>query len=256
MTHVVHPRARSVDQRHDTGPFDVIGDVHGCGTELEMLLARLGYDVDSAGLWRSPAGRTPVFVGDFVDRGPRIADTLRIAMRMVAAGVALAVPGNHDMQFARRLAGEDVPVVYGMDTSLAAVAAEPDTFRADVVRFFEDIKGHYVLDRGRLVVAHTGLAESLHGVDTWESRQMAIYGVLEGEIDAVDITRRHSWLPGYQGTATVVYGHTPVSEAVWHRNTIDVDTGCVFGGSLTALRWPERELMSVRALDVYHRRGG
>ena len=121
MTDIVHPRARAIDQRHDPGPFDIIGDVHGCATELERLLDRLGYRLQADQVWRSPDGRTPVFVGDLVDRGPRIADTLRIVMRMVAAGVAFAVPGNHDMQFALRLAGEDVPVVYGMDTSLAAL---------------------------------------------------------------------------------------------------------------------------------------
>jgi diadenosine tetraphosphatase ApaH/serine/threonine PP2A family protein phosphatase len=255
LADLVHPRSQSVDQRHEPGPFDVIGDVHGCTTELEDLFERLAYDRDAAGVWWSPAGRTAVFVGDLVDRGPRIVGALRTVMAMVAAGVAYCVPGNHDLQLARVLAGEDVPIVYGLDTSLAELDRESAEFRMQVAGFFEAIKGHYVFDDGRLVVAHTGLAERLHGVDTWESRMMAAYGVVDGEIDGTDLAKRHSWLAGYRDAAVVVYGHTPVSEARWHGPTIDIDTGCVYGGRLTALQWPERTLVSVPARRRYHPRG-
>ena len=176
-------------------------------------------------------------------------------MAMVAGGAAYAVPGNHDLQLARVLSGDDVPIVYGLDTSLAALAAEPQELSTRVAAFFEAIKGHYVFDRGRLVVAHTGLAEDLQGVDTWESRMMAAYGVVEGEIDATDLSKRHSWLAGYRGKAAVVYGHTPVEQAVWHGRTIDIDTGCVYGGLLTAVQWPERTIVSVPARKPYHRHG-
>jgi protein phosphatase len=255
LADVVHPRAQSIDQRHETGPFDIVGDVHGCTTELEDLFDALHYRVDASGVWRPLPGRTAVFVGDLVDRGPRISDALRSVMDMVAAGVAYAVPGNHDLQLARALAGEDVPIVYGMDASLAQLAHEPGAFRARVLAFFDAIKGHYWFDDGRLVVAHTGLAERLHGVDTHESRMMAAYGVVTGEIDGTDLAKRHSWLADYRGEAVVVYGHTPVDEAAWHGATIDIDTGCVYGGRLTALQWPERTLVSVPARERYHVRG-
>ena len=220
------------------------------------MLHVLGYRRDSAGVWLPSHDRTVVFVGDLVDRGPRIADSLRIAMAMVAAGVALAVPGNHDLQLARLLSGEDVPIVYGLDTTLDALAAESPEFSVRVRAFFDAIKGHYLFDGGRLVVAHTGLAEHLHGVDTWESRMMAAYGVVAGEIDSTDLAKRHSWLPDYRGSAAVVYGHTPVAEAEWVGRTIDIDTGCVYGGRLTAVQWPERTIVSVPAHEVYHARGG
>ncbi len=251
MPYETHSRSHSVDRREDSGPFDIIGDVHGCADELERLLERLGYAPDAGGVWRSPAGRTAVFVGDLVDRGPRIVDALAIAMGMVAAGTAFAVPGNHDLQLAAYLRGEAVPVVYGMDTSLDQLDQASRLFRRDVVRFFNAIKGHYVFDGGALVVAHTGLAEEHHGVDTLETRLLAAYGVIDEEIDANDPARRHPWLAGYQGRAAVVYGHTPIAEPTWVRQTIDIDTGCVFGWRLTALRWPERELVWVDAKAEY-----
>ena len=255
MPHVVHPRAQSVDQRLDAGPFDIIGDVHGCATELEDLLDELGYRRDASGVFQPSHGRSAVFVGDLVDRGPRIAEVLRIAIDMVAAGAAFAVPGNHDLQLARLLAGEDVPIVYGLDKTLDALAAEPPGFSDRVAEFFDTIKGHYLFDAGRLAVAHTGLAERFHGEDTPECRMLAAYGVVNGEIDSTDFATRHSWLADYRGKAAVVYGHTPVAEAQWDGRTIDIDTGCVYGGRLTAVRWPERTIVSVPAREPYHVRG-
>lgn len=255
MSYQAPPRIHAIDQRSDHGPFDIIGDVHGCADELESLFLLLGYHQDTSDryLWKPPAGRTAVFVGDFVDRGPRIADALKIAMQMVSAGVAFAVPGNHDLQLARHLAGEMVPIVYGLEDTLEQLDREPPVFRDDVLTFLTSIKGHYLFDAGRLVVAHTGLPQDLHGVDTPESRQLAAYGVLDGEIDPHDPARRHSWIAPYSGVAAVVYGHTKVVDAVWVGNTIDIDTGCVFGWRLTALTWPERHLVSVPARREYVR---
>src|SRR5262245_25403958 len=109
----------SVDQRHRIGPFDIIGDVHACLDELNDLFGALGYVADARRGWTSPAGRTAVFVGDFVDRGPDNAGTLTLAMRMVEAGTALAVPGNHDMQLERHLSHGDAPLVYGLKETVA-----------------------------------------------------------------------------------------------------------------------------------------
>ncbi len=88
------------DLRHLTGPFDVIGDIHGCSSELEALLAKLGYEDG-----RHPEGRTAVFVGDLVDRGPDSPGVLRRVMDMVASGDALCVPGNHENKLGRWLNG-------------------------------------------------------------------------------------------------------------------------------------------------------
>jgi diadenosine tetraphosphatase ApaH/serine/threonine PP2A family protein phosphatase len=244
---------RGADRRSVTGPFDVIGDVHACVDELADLFTALGYVPDVEAGWRSPEGRLPVFVGDFVDRGPSNAGVLRLAMRMVGAGSALAVPGNHDVQLERHLAGDPVPLVYGLAETVTELSREPDEFRREVLAFLQGLPGHLWLDHGRLVVAHTGLAEALHGDDSPRTRTLAAYGVADGEMDPSDPEKRHAWVRDYQGQAAVVYGHTSVAEPVWRQRTIDIDTGCVFGWRLTALRWPERTLVSVPARRRYVR---
>src|SRR5690606_13783373 len=110
---------------------------------------------------------------------------------------------------------------------------------------------HYVLDDGRLVVAHAGLKASMQGRGSGAVREFALYGETTGETDEFGLPIRYNWAAEYRGKATVVYGHTPVPEAEWLNNTICIDTGCVFGGSLTALRWPEKELVDVPAAKVY-----
>jgi protein phosphatase len=239
------------DRRGDAGPFDVIGDVHGCADELEMLLDRLGYAPDAEGVRRHPEGRRAVFVGDLVDRGPRVVDTLRIAMGMVEAGSAYAVPGNHDVKLVKALRGRNVQVKHGLQQSLDELAAETPEFRERVAAFLDGLVSHYVFDGGRLVVAHAGLKEEMQGRASGGVREFALYGDTTGETDEFGLPVRYDWARDYRGKAAVVYGHTPVPEAEWLNGTINVDTGCVFGGKLTALRWPERELVSVPAAREY-----
>ena len=245
------PRVSPVDQRQCAGPFDVIGDVHGCAGELEELLGALNYRPDAGGTWRSRTGRIAVFVGDFVDRGPRIVDTVMLVRDMVRTGAALAVPGNHDIQLARFLRGEPVRVEHGLQSSLDALEASPPHVSVEVEQFLSSLPGHVVLDHGQLVVAHTGLGAERHLDPSDETYRTAVYGVADGAMDPFDVFKRHPWLRGYGGPASVVYGHTASAEAVWQGPTIDIDTGCVFGGRLTALRWPERTLNSVDARAMY-----
>lgn len=254
LRHDHPPAVLSVDQRHLNGPFDIIGDVHGCLDELEALFGALGYERDAEAGWRSPERRLPVFVGDLVDRGPAGVGVVELVSRMVERQAALCVPGNHDIQLERYLSGEPVPLLFGLEATVREFEAQPADVRHRALEFFRSLPGHYVLDGGRLVVAHTGLHADLHGVDTAECRHLAAYGVNDDSIDPRDTAARHPWVAGYCGTACVVYGHTPVLEPVWTGQTIDVDTGCVFGWRLTALRWPERTLVSVPARQIYARR--
>jgi diadenosine tetraphosphatase ApaH/serine/threonine PP2A family protein phosphatase len=223
-------------------PYDLIGDVHGCRSELETLLAELGWVGD-----HHPEGRTAVFVGDLVDRGPDTPGVLRRVMRMAAAGTALCVQGNHEAKLLRALRGADVRVAHGLAESLAQLAREPDELREQVIGFLAGLPHQLSLDGGRLVVAHAGLREDLHGVDSPRSRSFALYGDTTGHRDQYGLPVRLPWQDDYRGDAMVVYGHTPVREARWVHNTICLDTGVVFGGRLTALRYPERELVSVPA---------
>ena len=246
------------NRKHEAGPFDIVGDVHGCFDELAELLAELGYTVaDSArgdGLRYTvtpPAGRRLVFLGDLVDRGPRVPDVLKLVMAAVADGVALCVPGNHDMKLMRALSGKNVQVTHGLDRSLAQLAAETAEFRDAVGRFIDSLVSHYVFDDGRLVVAHAGLVEGMQGRGSGKVREFCLYGETTGETDEFGLPMRFNWAAEYRGKAAVVYGHTPVPEPQWLNNTINIDTGCVFGGRLTALRYPERTLVSVDAKEQY-----
>ena len=241
----------AVDRRGDTGPFDVVGDVHGCADELRELLDRLGYAAGADGTWRHPLGRRAVFVGDLVDRGPAVAEVLDIVMRMHADGSALCVPGNHDDKLLRRLRGRNVVIAHGLQQSLDSLAERPPTFTHDVVRFLDGLPSHLVLDGGALVVAHAGMVERLQGRDSRRVRDFALYGDTTGEVDELGLPVRRDWAASYHGRAAVAYGHTPVARAMWVHGTVNLDTGCVFGGALTALRWPERETVSVRARHAY-----
>jgi protein phosphatase len=246
------------NRRHDRGPFDIIGDVHGCIDELVALLGQLRYAiaVEEAGagpryVVQPPDGRKAVFVGDLVDRGPDTPAVLRLVMAMVESGAALCVPGNHDVKLVRKLAGRDVQVTHGLAESLEQLEREPAEFRRQAAAFLDGLVSHYVLDDGRLVVAHAGMREEMQGRGSGKVREFALYGETTGETDEFGLRVRYDWAAGYRGLANVVYGHTPVPEPEWVNNTICIDTGCVFGGRLTALRWPERELVSVPAARVY-----
>ncbi|WP_133272520.1 polynucleotide kinase-phosphatase [Hymenobacter radiodurans] len=284
------------NRKHETGPFDIIGDVHGCYDELVQLLDKLGYVVeaepvvdvrdlgvrvtrrsgpaaeasgDASGEDNKPmasssasfqdgaraeinsAERRVIFLGDLVDRGPASPQVLRLVMRMVQDGLALCVPGNHDIKLLRHLGGKSVNVQHGFAETLEQLAAESDTFKSQVRQFLDGLVSHYVLDGGRLVVAHAGMREEMQGRGSGAVRAFALFGETTGEIDEFGLPVRYNWAYEYRGRAMVVYGHTPVPEAEWLNNTIDIDTGCVFGGQLTALRYPERELIAVPAARVY-----
>jgi protein phosphatase len=239
------------DLRAETGPFDVIGDIHGCRAELESLLTELGYEVSRDGA-RHPEGRRAVFVGDLVDRGPDTPGVLRLVMGMVAAGTALCVSGNHEAKLLRALRGRNVQVTHGLAESLAQLGEESEEFRAEVERFVDGLISHYVLDGGRLVVCHAGLIEAYQGRASRRVRDFALYGQSTGETDEFGLPIRYPWANEYRGKAMVLYGHTPVPEPEWVNNTLCLDTGCVFGGRLTALRYPERELVSVPARAVHY----
>lgn len=246
--------------KHEHGPFDIIGDIHGCFDELRALLVKLGYQITEANgdlasrhyVAQHPEGRKVVFLGDLVDRGPRIPDVLRLTMSMVESGAALCVPGNHDIKLMRKLNGKDVRITHGLAESLEQLEHEPTELREKIAAFVDELVSHYVLDDGRLVVAHAGLREELQGRGSGKVRDFALFGETTGETDEFGLPVRYNWAAEYRGKAMVVYGHTPVPEPEWLNRTICIDTGCVFGGKLTALRYPEKELVSVSALQTYY----
>jgi protein phosphatase len=249
----IHRTPLWTDRRTEPGPFDVIGDIHGCHRELTELLRRLGYDVADDGLSaQPPTDRRAVFVGDYGDRGPDTPAVLKLVMAMAEAGTAICLPGNHDVKLVRKLQGRDVPVSHGLAETLQQLSLQPEGFSDQIRDFLDALVSHVVLDDGRLVVAHAGMKQAYQGRSSGRVRDFALFGESTGETDEFGLPVRLPWADDYRGDAVVVYGHTPVAEPSWVNHTINIDTGCVFGGRLTALRWPERELVSVPAARVYY----
>jgi len=243
------------DRREEHGPFDIIGDIHGCFDELQELLTDLGYKIEQDGRdfrVTPPDGRKVVFLGDLVDRGPRVTDVLRLVMGMVRENTGICVPGNHDIKLHRKLRGKEVKMTHGIVETLAQLEAEPPEFTRQVNEFLDDLVSHYVLDKGGLVVAHAGMKESMQGRGSGAVRAFALFGETTGETDEFGLPVRYNWAADYRGHAMVVYGHTPVAEPQWLNRTVNIDTGCVFGGRLTALRYPEKEFVSVPARKTYY----
>ena len=246
------------DKRDEAGPFDIIGDVHGCYDELRSLLEKLGYEIDDKLVHtekcavRHSGGRRAIFLGDLVDCGPGIAETLALVMNMVTHAVALCVPGNHEVKLLKHLRGKDVQIKHGLAETIAQLETQPAEFRDKVKEFIDGLISHYILDHGKLVVAHAGMKESMQGRASGRVREFALYGETTGETDEFGLPVRYNWAAEYRGKSIVVYGHSPVPQAEWLNHTICIDTGCVFGGKLTALRYPERELVSVPAAKIYY----
>lgn len=236
------------------GPFDIIGDVHGIADELRELLTRLGH-ADAAGIpRRHPDGRIPILLGDLTDRGPKNREAMEIARRLTELG-GIVLMGNHDYKLMRWLAGHDVRVAAGLAMTIAELeATTTPEWRADMAKWIATLPTHLVLDGGRLVVAHAGLEEELHGRMTPGATSFALYGkpIKGGSVlDEDGYPAAEDWAQSYAGAAMVVHGHVVHPEPRIVNGVYGIDTGGVFGGSLTALSYPERTLTMVKSRRTY-----
>ncbi len=253
----IRPQPMQNDRKKEHGPFDIVGDIHGCSDELIALLAHLGYDIrgdadSSVASVTHPKGRKAVFLGDLVDRGPKTPSVLRLVMRMVETGRAFCVPGNHENRLMRKLTGRNVTTTHGLSHTLEQLKRESHTFQEKTLRFIRGLVSHYVFDKGNLVAVHAGMTAAMQGRDSDKVRRFVLYGETQGESDEYGLSVRQEWAFRYQGRAVVVYGHMPVTQAEWVNRTINIDTGCVFGGKLTALRYPEKEIVSIPANQTHY----
>jgi len=255
---VTNPEADlpAFDRRDLHGPFDLIGDVHGCRVELESILEKLGY-VDANGQGRThPDGRTVVFLGDIVDRGLEVPAVIRVVSELLRSGSALFVPGNHDERLAAYLMGEELTPAYGMEYSVEQLERMDAKEREETIeRFLELYLGappYLWLDDGKLVAVHGGLEQDMIGGFDARIWHMCLQGKVAEDTSGLGVPRRIDWAQDYRGDALVVYAHTPVPDAVFVNNTINLDQGCVFGATLSALRYPELEVVHVDAAQPYY----
>ena len=239
------------------GPFDIIGDVHGCFEELCTLLDKLDYKISYENSGKGsftathPKGRKLIFVGDLVDKGPNTPDVLRLALSLIKCDMAYCVIGNHEAKLLKKLEGRNVQLNHGLDKSVAQFEKETPAFKEEVIVFIRSLAHHLVFDGENLVIAHAGIQEQMILRDSGSIKAFCLYGETTGKRDADGLPERKNWALNNNGKAKVVHGHVPVVDSVWCNNVLDIDTGCVYGGRLTALRYPELELVDVPALDTY-----
>lgn len=242
-----------MERREDRGPFDIIGDIHGCAGELGELLERLGYvpaDNGAADELRHPEGRRVIFLGDLVDRGPDSAGVLRRAMAMVASGQALCLPGNHDDKLLCKLRDRNLRVAHGLAETLAQLEREPQEFRAEVSPSWRAFPAT-TCSMSCGWQSPTPACRFTSEPRDVPARDFALYGETTRATDAHGSPERVNWALRYRGRATMVHGHTPMAEPRWLHNTINIDIGCVFDVRLTVLRYPERTLVSAGAKGAY-----
>lgn len=234
--------------------FDIIGDIHGCFAEFHQLTVALGY------IWEQniplhPDNRTLVFLGDITDRGPQSLKMLQTVVALVKMNKALYTPGNHCDKLYRYFKGNKVKINNGLETTVAELeklpAIEREQIRHSFMEMFEQAPLYLQLDNKKLVVAHAGINEQLLGKQGEKARTFVLYGDITGEKNPDGTPVRRDWAQHYAGEAIIVYGHTPVKEPRIIRNTYNIDTGCVFGGKLTALQYPELRLVSAPSTLPY-----
>ncbi|MEK5392376.1 bis(5'-nucleosyl)-tetraphosphatase PrpE [Margalitia sp. FSL K6-0131] len=228
--------------------MDIIGDIHGCFSEFHQLTIQLGY-VWKDGIPVHPSGRCLGFVGDLTDRGPESLKVIDIVYQLWKEKQAYYVPGNHCNKLYRYFLGNKVQVTHGLETTVAELSACTDQqkkhYRNIFVEMYENSPLYLLLDNNRLVIAHAGIREDYIGKMNSKVKTFVLYGDITGEKHPDGSPVRRDWAKLYNGKPTIVYGHTPVLEPRFIRNTVNIDTGAVFGGKLTALRYPEMETISV-----------
>lgn len=222
--------------------YDIIGDIHGCYSELLQLFDKLGY-IERNQLYINPLGRKLVFVGDLMDRGPNSIKVIQLVTRLVSEELALYVPGNHCDKLNRLFLGRDVQVTHGLETTvdeLGKLSSETkQQVKKDFINLVENAPLYLVLDEGQLIVSHAGIRQDLIGQYNKKVRTFCLYGDITGEKDKTGFPIRRDWSQEYTGESWIIYGHTPVKQPRFINRTVNIDTGCVFGGQLTGLSYPE-----------------
>ena len=228
--------------------IDILGDIHGCFTEFQQLTIQLGYSWES-GVPIHPDGRILGFVGDLTDRGPKSLQVMEVIYELVIIQKkALYAPGNHCNKLYRYFSGNQVTVSHGLETTVAEYETLPTREQKKIRKKFMDLYEYsplYVItDDENLIIAHAGIRKDYIGKSSKKVKTFVLYGDIKGAKHPDGSPIRRDWAQYYDGKPWIIYGHTPVKEPRQVHHTYNIDTGCVFGGKLTAFRYPEFELVS------------
>lgn len=228
--------------------LDIIGDIHGCLEEFTLLTKNLGYSWHE-GYPLHPKGRKLAFVGDLTDRGPSSLRVIEIVSLLIHKNLAYYTPGNHCNKLYRYFLGRKVQIKHGLETTVAELQQlndrEQETIKNNFIKLYEGSPLYLVLDDGKLIIAHAGIRADYIGKYNDKVKTFVLYGDITGEFHADGMPIRRDWAKTYNGKPIIVYGHTPVKAVRKIQQTYNIDTGAVFGGSLSALRYPEMTIMSV-----------
>ncbi|TYR79494.1 bis(5'-nucleosyl)-tetraphosphatase PrpE [Priestia megaterium] len=235
--------------------LDIIGDIHGCYREFFALTEKLGYN------WNNhypvhPQGRKLAFVGDLTDRGPSSLKIIEVVWTLVIKEKqAYYCPGNHCNKLYRFFKGNKVQITHGLETTVAEYEAlskkEQKQIKEKFMALYEQAPLYLQLDNQKLVVTHAGIRADYIGRSDKKVKTFVLYGDITGEKHPDGSPVRNDWAKDYNGQALIVYGHTPVKQPRILNRTVNIDTGAVFGGQLTALRYPEEETVSVPSSMPY-----
>ncbi|SDZ56251.1 polynucleotide kinase-phosphatase [Evansella caseinilytica] len=241
--------------------IDIIGDIHGCYDEMIQLLENLGYVKNDEQLYLHPAGRKFVSIGDCMSRGSRSLDTMLFFTRHINNGLAYMIDSNHGWKIARWLDGKNVVLNHG-DEKVAEEFSEYErkhgagaaaALKQDIKTVLLKAPSHYVFTRNGtavLVCVHAGIKDKYIGKQSKRISDFCRYGDTDG-FDEQGKPIRKDWFLHHQTKACIVWGHDPKPQPLLINNTVNIDQGVVFGGKLTAFRYPEKEFVAVDAAMDY-----
>lgn len=205
----------------------VVGDVHGCLQELKELLKACQFQNETDEL---------VFVGDLIGKGP---DSLEV-LKFIKALNARAVIGNHELSF---LAHQKVPSQRPDWTALSREMGEELEAWVSYIQSWPS----YIEEESFLVV-HAGLCPG-RAPDKTPLEILATIRTWDGEGKNLNNSQDPAWHELYSGQKLVVYGHWAMQGLLEKPNSIGLDSGCVYGGKLSALILPDKKIIQVPSLQ-------
>mgnify|MGYP003640389077 FL=1 len=196
----------------------IIGDVHGCLRELDLLLEKAGYRFGDDRL---------IFVGDLINKGPNSLGVLQRAYELKAE----VVIGNHEYSLLFKISQGELPI-----------------YPREIIDWIKTWPTYIETDQ--FLVVHGGIIPGVHPGDS-EARTLTRIRTWNESTQAHGSKDDPAWFEFYEGKKLVVFGHWAAEGLVWRNNAIGLDTGCVYGRKLSCLVLPGKKLVQVDALKEY-----